>query len=407
MSPMAAPKKDPQRPGTWYITVENGTRPDGRRKQVRRRGFPTQAAARKAYTELSASVQNGIHIDRSTVSVGDYLTSWLDDTLPVTVRESTSYSYRRNLRHHVIPRIGHIRLQSLRGPNLNRLYADLLEPGANRRSPSKGLSRRTVRYIHTVLHRAFGDAVRHGLLDRNPADLADPPVASQSVEASKVKHWTAEQVATFLELSTAEGDRDFGLWRLVVSTGMRRGEALGLRWCDVDLDAATVTVTQSVGVVDHQVRIEPPKTGAGLRTIAIDAGTVAALRAHRSRRGEERMMLGIGQASPTDFVFAEPTGEHLHPEAVSKRFDRRVARYGLPHIAVHGLRHTWATLALQAGVHPRVVQERLGHSTISVTLGIYSHVIDGQDAEAAQQVADLFDGSFRDRSLTVGPLRGL
>jgi len=194
-----------------------------------------------------------------------------------------------------------------------------------------------------------------------------------------------------LQRSEAEADRDHPLWRLIASTGMRRGEALGLRWADVDLNAGTVNVTRTVIIVDHVIQFGDPKTAAGARTIALDDRTVAALRAHRARRASERLALGHGQGSADELMFAGPEGDWMDPESISHRFDRRAARYRLPHIGVHSLRHTWATLALRAGVHPRVVQQRLGHSTIAVTLGVYSHVTDGMDLGAAQQVAALFE----------------
>ena len=283
-----------------------------------------------------------------------------------------------------------MKLKQLTGPALNRLYGQLLAPGANLRSPKRGLSPRTVQYIHTVLHRALKDAVRHGLLQSNPADLADPP-PSTAVQKAGLKVWTGAELAAFLQQSEAEGDRDHPLWRLIAATGMRRGEALGLRWADVDLGAGTVTVTRTLIIVDHVAQFGQPKTAAGARTIALDERTTAALRSHRARRAAERLSLGQGQASSDELAFADTSGDWLHPEAVSKRFDRRANRYGLPHIGVHGLRHTWATLALRAGVHPRIVQQRLGHSTIAVTLGVYSHVTDGMDLGAAQQVAALFE----------------
>jgi integrase len=389
----ACPKRDPKT-GTWYFVIDGGETNDGRRKQIRRRGFATKKAAQAELNRLAGAVDRDAHVDITAMTVGDFLEQWLSSTLPLTVASSTAFSYRSNMQRHVIDRIGSVRLQRLSGPTLNRLYTDLLEPGANLRSPERGLSRRTVRYVHTILHRALGDAVRHGLLVRNPADLADPPsVKASAPRRDKVRTWTAAELSTFLRRSDAEGDRDFALWRLIASTGMRRGEAVGLRWGDVDLDAGTVTITRALTVTNHIVEISAPKTTSGSRSIALDSRTVAALIAHQAVRANERELLGIGPSALTDYVAGAADGSFLHPEAASKRFDRRAARYGLPHIGVHGLRHTWATLALRAGVHPKVVQERLGHSSITVTLGIYSHVTDGLDLGAAEQVAALFDPS--------------
>lgn len=240
---------------------------------------------------------------------------------------------------------------------------------------------------------ALGDAVRHGLLQRNPVEMSDPPKASANRRADKLRTWSSAELRSFLTRSETEGDRDLAAWRLLGTTGMRRGEALGLRWRDLDLDAGTLEIAQTVIVVDHEVLFGTPKTAAGERSIALDAGTVAALRMHRALRARERLALGRGQAEPGDLVFSEPEGSPLHPEALSKRFDRRAKRYGLPHIGVHGLRHTYATLALRAGVHPSIVQRRLGHSTIAVTLGTYSHVTPDLDEGVAEQLAAMIDGA--------------
>ena len=393
-APSVAPRKNPTT-GLWEFIVDlgPGADPGGvwrERRQARRRGFATKAAAQEALDDLRGKARTGTFTYDSKLTVAGYLREWLSDTLPATVRPATLFSYEQNLERHVMPRIGDMKLKQLTGPALNRLYGQLLAPGANLRSPKRGLSPRTVQYIHTVLHRALKDAVRHGLLQSNPADLADPP-PSTAVQKAGLKVWTGAELAAFLQQSEAEGDRDHPLWRLIAATGMRRGEALGLRWADVDLGAGTATVTRTLIIVDHVAQFGQPKTAAGARTIALDERTTAALRSHRARRAAERLSLGQGQASSDELAFADTSGDWLHPEAVSKRFDRRANRYGLPHIGVHGLRHTWATLALRAGVHPRIVQQRLGHSTIAVTLGVYSHVTDGMDLGAAQQVAALFE----------------
>lgn len=375
--------------GRWMFVVD--VTPVGalKRKQVRRRGFATKRAALEALDEVKSNVRAGTWVAPSRQTVGEFLDEWLA-TIKPTLRPATLYSYERNLRLHVVPRVGQVPLQALDGGALNFLYAQLLEPGANRARPGQPLSARTVRYIATIVKSAFGDAVRWGRLARNPADYSDPPKAAAHRKPDMAT-WTAEEVARFLALRAAGGDRDSALWRLLAATGLRRGEALGLRWRDVDLDAGSATVQQTVIVVAHVAQLGSPKTTAGARTLDLDSATVAALREHRRRQLEERMLVGRGWRD-NDLVFPGPAGELAHPERVSQRFDDRVAAHGLPRITLHGLRHTWATLALRAGVHPRVVQERLGHSTIAITLGVYSHVQVGMGREAAELVAGLIDG---------------
>jgi integrase len=178
------------------------------------------------------------------------------------------------------------------------------------------------------------------------------------------------------------------LWVVLATTGMRRGEALGLRWSDLALDAGRARVVQTIVQTRSVVSVGEPKTARGRRSLALDAGTILVLREHRRRMLEERLLVGPDFVDH-GLVFHEPDGTCHRPDAISARFLRRVAEYGLPRLTLHGLRHTWATLALERGIHPRVVQERLGHSTIAITLGIYSHVSPTLHDEAAQLIADL------------------
>jgi len=294
--------------------------------------------------------------------------------------EGTSLNETAKRLRAEIPEAAHITKDTL-ASSLRRSAAagdaDAAEPG---------LDRRTVNYVHTILHRAFKDAVRWGRLARNPADAADPPRAGQKSDG--VHAWDATTLRRFLEASREAGDRLHGLWVLLATTGMRRGEALGLRWSDLDLDTGRARVVQTIIPITGAVSVGEPKTGRGRRSVSLDSATVAVLRDHRHRMRQERLLVGA-DFNDLGLLFHQPDGSWLHPEAVSEAFLRRVRRYDLPRITLHGLRHTWATLALERGIHPKVVQERLGHSTIAITLGIYSHVSPTLHDEAAQLVADL------------------
>jgi integrase len=307
--------------------------------------------------------------------------------MSATVRPSTLDSYSRNIRIHVASKtIASVSLQQVAAPMLNAMYADLLAGGTRR-----ALSPRTVAYVHTILHRAFRDAVRWNLIVRNPADLADPPRARPGQRAP-ARTWTGEEIAHFLTVTS--GSRYCPLWRLIATTGLRRGEALGLSWDDVDLDKARVSVHRTlIQVSDYRagdtgVAWGTPKTARGRRAISLDPETVAVLRSHRARQLEQRLAAGADYRDQ-GLVFSGRAGEPLHPKVVSNQFRKAVARHDMPYLSVHGLRHTWATLALQAGIHPKIVQERLGHSTIAITLDIYSHVNPAMDADAANAVAAL------------------
>jgi integrase len=432
--------------GQWYVKVELDPDPaTGRRRQKWHSGYPTRRAAERARVDLLSKLDRGEYVEPSHQDLAGFLADWLRAIEP-TVRASTYESYSRNVRNHVIPQIGRIRLAKIDAGVLNGLYAYLLSSGRRpssrmgngystevvsraldlrrkghslaataeqlrlefaeaghitkdtlasllRRAAgestgtrSPGLSPRTVSYVHTILHRAFKDAVRWGRLARNPADAADPPRAGQ--RSGGVDAWDATTLRAYLDASNAAGDRMHALWVLLAMTGMRRGEALGLRWADVDLNARRVRVVQTITQTSGTVVVGEPKTSRGRRAIALDASTVAVLRDHRRRTLEERLLVG-SDFDDHNLVFHQPDGRCLRPDAVSATFLRRVSQYGLPRLTLHGLRHTWATLALERGIHPRVVQERLGHSTVAITLGVYSHVAPTLHDEAAQLVADL------------------
>ena len=201
-----------------------------------------------------------------------------------------------------------------------------------------------------------------------------------------MRWWTPQQARTFL--AAVEGDRFYALWVLLLTTGMRRGELAGLRWCDVDLDARVLSVVRTRVSVAYSVCESDPKTRSSRRTITLDARVVGVLRAHRRRQLEERLAWG-GAWTDTGYVFTREDGWPMHPERISVLFSRLVEIAGVPKIRLHDLRHTSASLALASGVHPKVVGERLGHSSISVTLDLYSHVMPSLQAEAAAKLGAL------------------
>jgi integrase len=367
----------------YSVVVEVDRDPiTNKRRQKWLSGYRTKRDAERALSEIVASLHTGSYLEPTKQTLSDFTREWLAAIKP-TIRPSTHYSYSRNLQLHVLPQLGSVQLRRIDAGMLNTLYASLLAEG-RKNYAGGGLSPRIVRYIHTITHRALRDAVKWGRLARNAAEAADPPKAAGRPESIT---WTADQLRSFLE--GTRGNRYWAAYLLLATTGLRRGEALGLRWSDLDLDAGRASIRQTVIAIRHTVMIGTPKTAKGRRTVTLDSGTVAALREHRKRQAAERLLMGAGWTD-NDLVFCHPDGTMVHPERFSRGFLETVARIGLPRIRLHDLRHGWATMALQAGVHPKVVQERLGHANIGVTLDTYSHVVAGLHEDAAEQVAALF-----------------
>jgi integrase len=373
--------------GTWTLVADVGTA--GERKQTRRRGFPTRKAAQAELTRILTSLEQRTYVAPKRQTVAAFLTeTWLP-AIEHTVKPATFESYRRNVRLHVAVRpAGRRELQDLTPSDLNALYGQLLAGDSDHRK----LSARSVAYTATIMHRALRDAVRWQAIVRNPADAADPPRPSARPE---MRTWSGAELGRFLEHVAA--DRLVGAWWLLGTTGMRRGEILGLRWSDVDLDAGSLRITRTLITTDVQRKGEPgmawgtPKTAKGRRSVALDPSTVAALRQHRARQLAERLAAGEAY-DDGDLVVCLADGQPIHPKTMSYYFERETKRAGLPPIRLHDLRHTHATLALRAGVHPRVVQERLGHANVSITLDTYSHVDLDMQAVAAARVAALVQG---------------
>jgi integrase len=358
----------------WSVVLDIGTDERGKRRQKWHSGFATKREAEATLTRLLGHLQTGTYVAPTRMTVGIYLTAeWLP-AIRHTIRPVTFESYERGCRNHLVPRLGDIALQRLIAAQVNGAYATLLA----RLAPG------TVRQLHAILHRALADAVRWGYVVRNASDAADPPSPTRKRE---LRTWSTDELRTFL--AAAREDRLYPLFALLASTGARRGEALGCRWEDLDLDAGRWQIRRARTSGAHTVLESEPKTTAGRRAVALDPATVRVLRDWRKSQLEER--LGWGAAwTDSGYVFTREDGEPLTPRQASDAFTSLVKRAGVPRIGgIHSLRHTWATLALQAGVHPKVVAERLGHSSVRITLDVYSHVTAGMQEDAAARVARL------------------
>jgi integrase/predicted RNA-binding Zn-ribbon protein involved in translation (DUF1610 family) len=353
------------------------------RRRAIKGGFATRRECEAALAKILAALEAQTFTPPTKVTVKQFLTAeWLP-TVKGSLRPTTYASYVMLTREHVLPRLGALQLQRLSPAALNALYAHLLEQG--RVHGQGGLSASSVRRVHAVLHKACRDAVRWGRLSSNPVDGADPPRARADAE-EKLRVWNAEQLAAFL--AAVADDRLFALWRVLAATGMRRGEALGLSWQDVDMEGGSLTICRAWIPVNGTAQFSEPKSRRSRRTIALDPVTLEALQTHAARQADEQSHR-CADLAEGDLVFTRPDGRPLVPWLVSKAFREHSRAAMLPLIPLHGLRHSYATLALSSGVNPRIVSARLGHATVALTLDVYSHVLPQADREAARSIAAL------------------
>ena len=372
--------------GDAWTYVLDISLPGQRRRQKSKGGYRTKRDALAALNEAQGALQRGLYVEPSKLSIKTFLVDHWLPAIESGLRKSTFEGYRSSVRRHVLPRLGDMRLQALTPDQMNAFYGELLREG---RSDGKGgLSPKTVHNVHVMLHKALHDAVRWNYLPRNVAEFADPPRQTSSGKAMRT--WTPDELGSFLR--SVEDDPYYAAWVLAANTGMRRGEVLGLRWQDIDFDRRRLSIRQTIISIDYQVEISEPKTARGRRSVALDSGTVTALRAHRAAQNQQKLKLGEAYQD-LGLVFCREDGSSIHPDRFTQMFDKHVKESGLPRIRLHDLRHTHATLALAAGIHPKVVSERLGHSTVAFTMDVYSHAIPSMEAEAAETIANLVRGS--------------
>jgi integrase len=383
MANVAVVKGSVRRPrspgGEWSYRLDRGLEPDGRRRQKQVGGFRTKKDAQAALNEALAGVQRGSYVTPSRQTVGEFLERWIEGArseLAVTAWTN----YRDVIGLYVTPYLGTRRLVDLSPIDIKAWHAGLLEHGRKDGTP---LATRTVQLAHRVLRRALNDAVRWSLVPTNPASAARAP----KIEAREMTVWTAEEAARFLR--AVADDRLGALWAVALHTGLRRGELAGLRWVDVDLRNGTLTVAQQRTTASYKVIVSAPKAKSH-RQLLLAPQTVSALDKHRKSQRVERVAGGPAWHD-TGYVFVDELGEPYHPQLLRHLFEQAARYAGAPIIRLHDLRHTMATLALQAGVHPKVVQEQLGHSGIDVTLDVYSHVPQAVRRDSASKIAELYE----------------
>ena len=366
--------------GGWGYRVEGPVDPSsGKRRQHWKQGFRTKREAEEALKVFIAEAQRGPLVERSTVTLGEYLDQWIELQADRR-RPSTLHSYRV-----IVARITsaarRVKLQALTPLEIEKLYKTLGESGGRDGRP---LAAKTVKNTHVVLRKALADAERLGLVARNAAGSARAP----ALVRGEHRTWSSEELREFL--TAVKGERLHPAFVLLATTGMRRGEVLGLRWRDIDFDGSELSVANTLTTAGFDnVVAGPPKTSKSRRQIFLDRRTLEILREHRRQQREERLAAGPAWNADNDYVFTDELGNSLHPDRFSQSFRRSVLAAGVPQIRLHDLRHSYATLALKAGMHPKVVSERLGHAAVGITLDLYSHVTRSIARDAADVVADM------------------
>lgn len=353
---------------TWTVRYDRGPDPEtGDRRQASRGGFRTRKEAEAELTRLLRERDLGTDLDPTRLTVGEYLTHWLESDARHRVRPTTATNYRRIIQRDLAPTLGALPLTKLQPAHVSALHARLRE---------RGLAASTIGLAHAVLRAALRQAVRWQLVPRNVCDAVAPPRATRTEQTA----WDTATAARFQALVV--DDPDAALWLTALKTGLRRGELLALRWADLDLDAGRLTVRRTFVPTSGGGLVEQPPKGGRPRVLDLAPTHVTLLREHRRRQLAQRLAVGSAWQDH-DLVFClppggdpthDPGGRPYSLTTFGQRWRLLVARLGLPPIRPHDLRHTNATLLLEAGVHPKVVQERLGHASVTLTLDRYSHV---------------------------------
>lgn len=370
--------------GNWYVVLElkdekgkrsqkwlspckelNITRPKSKREEKK--------IAEGFLVDKLQEVQHGTYFEPTTDSVSEYLDTWYKTYCEPNLRYSTLRLYEIQIRLHIKPALGDIPLAQLRPGHIQQLLAE----------KARTLSENTVKLIYVITKRALGHAVQWEYAPRNVCDAVIAP----RVESPEVDCWTREEAKEFLE--KVKQYRYYSLCLLALTTGMRRGELLGLRWADVDIDRQQVTIRQTRIGDENGGRYEKTKTKAGERTIDISAAVAAQLRKHKAEQSAE-FLKSTSPKADEGLVFTSKRCKPYAPNSLSLSFDRVVELTGMRRITFHGMRHTHATMLIEDGVNIKAVAERMGHSGITVTLGTYAHVLPRIAKDIATKTDHLF-----------------
>jgi integrase len=354
---------------------------NGRRRQVSGTA-PSFRKAELLSTKLQGEVDRGTFLKPSKIKVEAFLCQWLENYVVPSLSASTAETYGFMIRHHILPQLGNIPLATLQPQAIQNLYAGMIKDG---------LSTATVRKTHNILHKSLENAVKMGLIIRNPL------VAVECPKLHSREMTTMNETDIHLLLDYAQNSPYYSLFYTLIFTGMRRSEALGLKWGDVDLLMLKISINRSLTYLNtvregSRILLKSPKTSKSRRFISITPSNAIVLREYRQSLNKTRQSLGMALLADGDFVFSIFDGKPFLPNSVTHAWIKLTRRCGLPGRRLHDCRHTYATLLLRQNVHPSIVANQLGHASVKTTLDIYSHSIPALQEAAAIKFDDIVIG---------------
>lgn len=363
-----------KRGSTYSVVFDIGRDENGKRRQKWVSGFKTKKEAEKYLAEVINKIEKGTYVDDTEMTLAEYLEYWLGTYAKQNVKESTFVSYATAIRKHIIPRLGNLQLKKLKPFHLQNYYSTLLE--------EKVLSSTKVLYHHRILHEALKHAVQWHLIEYNPADAVEPPKKNKY----NAQIWDDKTAKEAIE--KLKDSKVYIPVLLSLTTGMRLGEIAALTWDNVDFQNKVIYVDKTVIRINGKVSISDVKTEKSRRSIAISDFVIQELKKHLKKQKENKLKYGTNYVD-TNFVCTHEDGRQQLPDYITKKFQKEIQKYGLPKVRFHDLRHTHASLLLKQGINPKVVSERLGHSSISITMDLYSHVVPELQREAARKIEEL------------------
>ncbi|OQB54108.1 MAG: Transposase [Firmicutes bacterium ADurb.Bin146] len=364
----------------WSFVVELGRDNKGKRKQKWYSGFKTKKEAEKKLAEVIHQIETNTFINPDKLTLEEYLKQWLSDYVEPNLTPSTIAGYKVNIEKHIIPSIGNIPLQKLQPAHVQKFYNEKIRNG--RLDGKGGLSAKSVMYIHRNLREALSYAVKQQLIMRNVADMVELP-KQKKFQATFLNE---EEVQELLE--AFKGTYCYVPVLLGVGLGLRRGEALGLQWKDIDFDNKTIQIRRSLIPTKDGLLFHDPKTEGSKRIIVAPETIINELKAVKEKQDKDKEVMGEAY-NDMDLVTCYGDGSPINPTAFGHSFIRTLAKNKLKHIRFHDLRHTNATLMLKQNIPAKVASERLGHSTIGITLDLYSHVLKEMQEEAASKIEEI------------------